>query len=40
MSVINSNYIIYAASFCELVSTRDVVGLDVKYLQPSSILSE
>ena len=40
MSVINCNYIIDDLSFCELVSTRDIAGLDINNLEPPVILPQ
>ena len=40
MSVVNSYYIIDVISLCELASVSDFGGLNVNYLQISSILSE
>jgi hypothetical protein len=34
MSVINCYYIVDVICLCELVSTRDIAGLDVNYLEP------
>jgi hypothetical protein len=40
MSVINCYYITDATSFCELVSTRDFVGVNVNYFQPPPTLPQ
>ena len=40
MSVINCYYIIDATSLCELVSTRDIAGLDVNNLEPPVTLPQ
>ena len=40
MIVINCYYVIDVISLCELMSARDIEGLNVYYLQPPVTLSQ
>ena len=40
MVVINCYYVMDGATLCELMSARDIEGLNVYYLQPTVTLSQ